>query len=103
MEDISEEGIEAKELEMSFDTLRSLEMMGKPSHPIIVGVSNICELVKNLKLNSLKLAVPKEICNQLHLTTSGPLTRKKTFFEAMEIFCESWPCFQNFKNNVPCF
>ena len=47
MEDISEERIEAKESEMSFDTLRSLVMMGKPSHPIIVGGSNICELVKN--------------------------------------------------------
>jgi len=72
---------------MAFDTLRRLVMndMGKPSHPVIKGVSNICEL---------KLTVLKEICNQLHLTTSGPLSRKKTFFEAIEKFSESCACFQ---------
>jgi len=78
--EIPEEDIEAAESEMAFDTLRSLGMdvMGKPSHPIIVGVSNICELVKTKNLDSLKLAVLKGICNQLHLTTSGPLSRKKS-------------------------
>ncbi|CAH3189854.1 unnamed protein product [Porites lobata] len=95
-EEISEEGIEAAESEIAFDTLRSLVMddMGKSSHPIIVGISNICELVKNKKLDSLKLAALKEICNQLHLTTSGPLSRKKTFFEALQKFSESCTCFQ---------
>ena len=95
-EEIPEEDIEATESEMAIDTLRSLVMddMGKPSHPIIVGVSNICELVKSKKLDSLKLAVLKEICNQLHLTTSGPLSRRKTFFEAIEKFSESCSCFQ---------
>ena len=90
-EEISEEDIEAAESEMAFNTHRSLVMddMVKPSHPIIVGVNNICELVKNKKLGSLKLAVLKEICNQLHLTTSGPPSRKKTFFEAIEKFSES--------------
>ena len=95
-EEISEEDIDAAESEMAFNTLRSLVMddMVKPSHPIIVGVNNICELVKNKKLGSLKLAVLKEICNQLHLTTSGPPSRKKTFFEAIEKFSESCTCFQ---------
>ena len=95
-EEIPEEDIEAAESEMAFDTLRRLVMddMGKPSYPIIVGVSNICELVKNKKLHSLKLTVMKEICNQLHSTTSGPLARKKTFFEAIEKFSESCACFQ---------
>ncbi|CAH3142541.1 unnamed protein product [Porites lobata] len=93
---LPEEGIEAAESEIAFDTLRSLVMddMGKSSHPIIVGISNICELVKNKKLDSLKLAALKEICNQLHLTTSGPLSRKKTFFEALQKFSESCTCFQ---------
>ena len=91
-----EEDNEDAESEMAFDTLRRLVMddMAKPSHPIIVGVSNICELVKNKKLHSLKLTVLKEICNQLHLTTSGPLSRKKTLFEAIETFSESCACFQ---------
>ena len=45
-EEIPEEDIEATEWEMARDTLRSLVMddMDKPNHPIIVGVSNICEL-----------------------------------------------------------
>ena len=95
-EEIPEEDIQAAESEMAFDTLRSLVMddMGKPSHPIVVGVSNVCELVKNKKLDSLKLAVLKDICNQLHLTTRGPLSRKRTFFEAIEKFSESCACFQ---------
>ena len=81
VEEIHEEEIQAAESEMAFDTLRSLVMddMGKPSHPIVVDVSNICKLVKNRKLDSLKLAVLKDICNQLHLTTRGPLSRKKDF------------------------
>ena len=81
---------------MALDTLTSLVMddMDKPSHLILVGVSNICELAKSKKLDSLKLPVLKEICNQLHLTTSGPLSRKKTFFEAIEKFSEGCSCFQ---------
>jgi len=96
VDEIPKEDIEAEESEMAFDTLRRLAMddMGKPSHTIIVGVSNICKLVKNKNLHSLKLAVLKEICNQLHLTTSGPLSRKKTFFEAIEKFSETCACFQ---------
>ena len=101
-EEISEEDIEAAESEMAFNTLTSLVMddMVKPSHPIIVGVNNICELVKNKKLGSLKLAVLKEICNRLHLTTSGPPSRKKTFFEAIEKFSESCTCFQKRRHMV---
>ena len=95
-EEISDEETEAAESEMDFNTLRSLvtDDMVKPSHPIIAGVNNICEPVKNKKLGSLKLAVLKEICNQLHLTTSGPPSGKKTFFEAIQKFSESCTCFQ---------
>ena len=95
-EEIPEEDIEAAESEMALDTLRSLIMddMGKPSHPIVVGAGNICELVKTNKLGSLKLAVLKEVCEQLHLNTSGPLSGKKTFFEAIEAFSKSCTCFQ---------
>ena len=99
---MSEEDIEAAESEIAFDTLRSLVMddMGKPSHPIIVGISNICELVKNKKLDSLKLAALKEICNQLHLTTSGPLSRKKL---SLRPFKNSLRVARVFKNNVTWF
>ena len=95
-EEIPDEDIEAAESEMALDTLRSLVMndMGKPSHPIAVGDRNICELVRTNRLRSFKLAVLKEMCKQLHLTTTGPLSRKKTFFEAIEAFSESCTCFQ---------
>ena len=86
-EKIPVEDIETAESEMALDTLRSLVMddMGRPTHPVIVGTSNIREFVKTNKLGSLKLAALKEICVQLDLTTSGPLTRKKTFCAAIEV------------------
>ena len=101
MDEIPKEDIEAAESEMAFDTLRRLAIddMGKPSHPIIVGVSNICELVKNKDLHSLKLAVLKEICNQLHLTTSG-LSRKRLSSRPLKNFLR---VAHVFKNNVTWF
>ena len=81
---------------MAFHALRGLVMedMGKLSLQNIVGHSNVCELVKDNRLGSHKLADLKEICQQLHLTTSGPLSRKKTFFAATERFSASCTCFQ---------
>ena len=95
-EEIPEEDIEATESEVALGTLGSLVMedLCKSSHPIIVGVSNICELVKTNKLGSLKLAFLKETCEKLHLMMTGPLSRKKTFIEAIEAFSESCTCFQ---------
>ena len=80
-EEITEEDIEAAESEMALDTLKSLVIddMDKKSHPIVVIDNNICEIVKSNKLGSFKLTVLKEICKQLRLTTSGPLSRKKDF------------------------
>ena len=51
----NEDDAEATESGIAFDTLGSLMMddMGKSSHAIDVSVSNICELVKNKKLDSL--------------------------------------------------
>ena len=68
---IPEEGIVAGESKVAFHALRGLVMedLGKPSHPIIVGYSNVCDLVKDNKLDLLKLPVLSEICQQLHLTT----------------------------------
>ena len=96
-EEITEEDIEAAVSEMALDTLKSLVMddVDKQSHPIIVSGSNICDLVKTNKIVSLKLAVLKEICQQLHLTTSGPLSRKKTFIEAIKAFSKSCTCSQS--------
>ena len=54
--EIPEKDIEAAESEMALDALKSLVMddMGRPTHAIIVGTSNICEFVKINKLGSLK-------------------------------------------------
>jgi len=95
-EEILDEDIAAAESEVALKTLRSLVIddMKMPSHPIIVGINNICELVKSKKLVSLKLVALKEICDKLHLTASGPSSRKKTFCQAIELFTNSCTCFQ---------
>ena len=53
----------AGESKVAFHAFRGfvIEQMGKPSHPIIVDASNVWELVKGNKLDSLKLAVNNEI------------------------------------------
>lgn len=53
----------AGESEVAFHAFRAfvMEHMGNPSHPIIVVGSNVWELVKDNKLDSLKLAVLNEI------------------------------------------
>ena len=94
-EEISED-IEAVEAEMALKDLRSLliEDTEKTSHPTIVRGHNICELIKLNKLASLKLVALKEICEELQLITSGPLSRKKIFCQAIEPFAKNCICFQ---------
>ena len=62
-EETPEEDIMAGESKVAFHAFRGfvIEQMGKPSHPIIVDASNVWELVKGNKLDSLKLAVNNEI------------------------------------------
>ena len=59
-EETPEEDIMAGESKVAFHAFRGfvIEQMGKPSHPIIAGDSNVWEPVKG---NSLKLAVNNEI------------------------------------------
>lgn len=96
IEEIPEEDVEAAESEMALNDLRILVMndMERPNHPIIVCGNNLCELVKSNTLASLKLVALKEICHNLHLTTSGPLSRKKTFCQAIELFSSNCICAQ---------
>ena len=95
--EIPDEDIEPAESDMALETLRSLVMddMGKPSHPIVVGDRNNCELVRTYRLRSVKLAVLKEICEQLHLTTSGPLSRKKLSLRPLKHFLRAAPAFKS--------
>lgn len=95
-DEVSEEDVQAAESEEAFDDLMRLVMddMDRPSHPITVGTNNICELVKSKSLVSLRLATLKEICNELHLTTSGPLSRKTTFCDVINVFAKSCTCIE---------
>lgn len=62
-EETPDEDMMAGESEVAFHAFRAfvMEYMGNPSHPIIVVGSNVWELVKDNKLDSLKLAVLNEI------------------------------------------
>ncbi|KAL9974162.1 hypothetical protein ACROYT_G011171 [Oculina patagonica] len=87
-EEITDEDIDAAVSVMALDSLKGLVMedMERQGHPIIASGNNICDLVQTNKIGSLKLAVLKEICKDLNLLTSGPLSRKKTFIEAIKAF-----------------
>ena len=77
---------------MALKDLRRLLIDDTESHAIIVRRHNICELTKSNKLASQLVAL-KEICEELQLITSGPLSRKKTFCQAIEPFAKNRICF----------
>ena len=62
--EVSEEDLEALESEIALDSLREavLHDMTVPHHPIQVGRRNVCELSREKKLNTLKVAELREIC-----------------------------------------
>jgi len=94
IEEVTEEDIEAAEEEEALRTLRCLVLddMNNPSHPIIVSGINICERLKNDQVSSLKLKELKDVCQHLHLTTRGSLSRKKTYCEAIENYSKNCTC-----------
>lgn len=95
MEELPEEDMEAAECETALKDLRSLVIddMEQLNHPIAVQGKNLCELTTANKLLSLKLVELKGICNELQLTTNGPLSRKKTFCQAIELFTKNCECY----------
>ena len=89
-EKIPEEGIEAAESEVALGTLSDeLLVQIKPSNHSGHQQCLRTSVVKTNTFGSLKPAFLKEICEKLHLTTTGPLARKKTFIDAIEAFSES--------------
>ncbi|KAL9966972.1 hypothetical protein ACROYT_G025123 [Oculina patagonica] len=100
-EEIPEEDLEALESEIVLEDLRQavLHDMDVPNHPIQVGERNICELTRAKKLNTLKVAELREICQSLQVAVDGSLARKKSFIEPLEthkkIICENIPALQH--------
>ena len=89
-EKIPEEGIEAAESEVALGTLSDeLLVQIKPSNHSGRQQSLRTSVVKTNTFGSLKLAFLKKICEKLHQTTTGPLSRKKTFIDAIKAFSES--------------
>ncbi|KAL9969601.1 hypothetical protein ACROYT_G021834 [Oculina patagonica] len=95
-EEIPEEDLEALESEIALEDLRQavLHDMDVPNHPIQVGERNICELTRAKKLNTLKVAELREICQSLQVAVDGSLARKKSFIEPLETYVKSCTCFQ---------
>ena len=56
---VDEEDIAAEETELTLATLRNevMEQVALPQHPIFVGARNICQLVHEKKLGSLKIPI----------------------------------------------
>ena len=66
--------------------------MAMPTHPIVLGSNNICELVSSNKLHSLKLVDLRVICENLGLEANGSLSRKNTYCEPIEKYVKSYSC-----------
>lgn len=94
--EVSEEDLEALESEIALDSLREavLHDMTVPHHPIQVGRRNVCELSREKKLNTLKVAELREICRRLQLAIAGSLARKKSFIEPLETYVKTRTCHQ---------
>ena len=95
-EELLEVDIEAAEHETGLQDLRSLVMadMSCLNHPVIARGHNLCELIRKSKLTSLKLAELRDICTELDIHTNGPLSRKKTFCQAISEFTQTCECHQ---------
>ena len=55
-----------------------------PEHPIEVNQFNICKLMQEGKVKTLKLQDLKAICTTIGLITEGSQARKKSFVEPLK-------------------
>ena len=67
-------------------------------HPIDVRNKNLCELSKAKKLDILKVAELREMCESLELEVSGSLARKKSFIEPLNSYAKCCTCFTRAEN-----
>ncbi|CAH3135241.1 unnamed protein product, partial [Pocillopora meandrina] len=78
--------MEALEFETAMQNLRQAVYndFKIPEHPIEVNQFNICKLIQEGKLKTLKLQDLKAICTTIGLTTEGSQARKKSFVEPLK-------------------
>ena len=77
--------LEALENQIALENLRiavNLQVPA-PQHPIVVRNRTLCELSK---LDILKAAELREMCESLQLEASGSLVRKKSFSEPLNSY-----------------
>ena len=63
-----------------------------PEHPIEVNQFNICKLMQEGKLKTLKLQDLNAICTTIGLTTEGSQARKKSFVEPLKELVKKCTC-----------
>ena len=80
--------LEALENEIALENLRIVVNLQVPAprHPIVVRNRTLCELSKAKKLDILKVAELREMCESLQLEVSGSLARKKSFSEPLNSY-----------------
>ena len=98
-EEVQEEDLEALESEIFLESLRNtvLHDISTPYHPIKVGSRNVCELSRTKKLNTLKVAELREICEILQLAVDRPPSRKKSFIKPLETYAKACTCLKLLK------
>ena len=92
--------LEALENEIVLENLRiaiNLQVTA-PQHPIVVRNRNLCELSKAKKLDVLKVAELREMCESLLLEVSGSLARKKSFIEPLNSYSKGCTCLTREEN-----
>ena len=86
--------MEALEFETAMQNLRQAVYndLKIPEHPIEVNQFNICKLIQEEKLKTLKLQDLKAICITIGLTTEGSQARKKSFVEPLKELVKKCTC-----------
>ena len=86
--------MEALEIETAMQNLRQAVYndLKIPEHPSEVNQLNICKLMQEGKLKTLKLQDLKAICTTIGLTTEGPQARKKSFVEPLKEVVKKCTC-----------
>ena len=85
---------EALEFETAVEKLRQAVYhdLKIPENPIEVNQFNICKLMQEGKLKTLKLQDLKAICTTIGFTTEGSQARKKSFAEPLKELVKKCTC-----------
>ena len=88
------DNMETLEFETAMQNLRQAiyNDLKIPEHPIEVNQFNICKLMQEGKLKTLKLQDLKAICTTIGLTTEGSQTTKKSFVEPLKELVKKCTC-----------